>query len=76
MVIRIKRTTKKTTKKDYEEFLNNIGDDLGETLPERKSNGGRMPDKSKYGTWMKTHDPIAFNVGFREFEEYDRRYLR
>ena len=59
---------RKLTKTDYVKYLNDFGDDMGELLPERKCNGGRMPNKSKYGTWIKTHDTIAFNVGFNEFE--------
>ena len=52
------------TKQEYEEWLNELEipfDDL-------KSNGGRIPDNSKYGTWIRRNDPIAFNVGFQEFE--------
>jgi hypothetical protein len=63
---------KKRTKKQYEEYLNELGDDMGDTLPERRINGGRMPNKSKYGTWMKTHDPVAFNVGYNEFVQERR----
>jgi len=64
------------TKKEYEEYLNEYGRDMGEHLSERKDNGGRMPNRSKYGTWMKSHDPIAFNVGFNEFEQFMRSKLR
>lgn len=51
------------TRLGYEEYLNELGvpdDDL-------RSNGGRIPDGSKYGTWMRKNDPIAFNVGYREW---------
>ena len=53
----------KTTKKNYIEFLNEIG------TPEeyKKSNGGRIPDFAKYGSWLYKNDPIAFNVGFRDW---------
>lgn len=49
-------------KKDYEELLNEIG------IPEddKKSNGGRIPDNSKYGSWIRRNDPIAFEVGIRD----------
>lgn len=49
-------------KKEFEEMLNEIG------TPEddKKSNGGRIPDNSKWGTWMRRNDPIAFNVGYNE----------
>ena len=52
------------TKKEYEEYLNEVEtpeDDL-------KSNGGRIPDTSKYGTWLRKNDPIMFNVGYSEIE--------
>lgn len=53
----------KKTKKDYEEYLNEIG------IPEddKRSNGGRIPDNSNYGTWLRKNDPIAFQVGFNEW---------
>lgn len=60
------KTKKKTIskfRKDYEEYLNEIGtsrDDL-------YSYGGRIPDRCKYGTWLRKNDPIAFNVEFNEF---------
>jgi hypothetical protein len=60
----------RVTKKDYEEYLNDLGDDMGDTNPELKMNGGRMPNRSKYGTWMRANDPIAFNVGFGEHEMF------
>jgi len=53
------------TRKDYVEWLNEVGtprDDL-------KSEGGRVPDNAKYGEWVRKHDPIAFNIGFREFQQ-------
>ena len=51
-------------KSDYVEYLNEIG------IPEddKKSNGGRIPDHCNYGVWLQRNDPIAFNVGFREWE--------
>ena len=52
------------TKKDFEEYLNEIG------TPEddKKSNGGRIPDYCKYGTWLRKNDCIAFEVGYSEFK--------
>lgn len=53
---------KNWTRKDSENELNDIGtppDDL-------KSNGGRISDKTKYGTWLRKNDPIAFNVYHNE----------
>lgn len=50
------------TKQDYEKYLNAFN------VPEhdKRSNGGRIPDHAKYGTWLRKNDPIAFNVGFSE----------
>ena len=56
------------TRKDYEEWLNVLGipdDDL-------KSEGGRIPDRAKYGSWIRRNDPILFNVGYREWKEDSR----
>ena len=48
---------KMKTKKEVEEYLNEIG------IPEddKQSNGGRIPDRSLYGSWMRRNDPIAFH---------------
>lgn len=53
----------KTTKKMYEEYLNEIG------IPEddKQSNGGRIPDYCNYGAWLRKNDPIAFNCGLYEY---------
>lgn len=50
------------TKADYEQYLNAfpVSED------DKKSNGGRIPDQAKYGTWLRKNDPIAFNVGYNE----------
>lgn len=55
---------KNATKKDFENYLNNF------EIPENdlKSNGGRIPDNAKYGTWLRKNDPIAFNVGYNEYQ--------
>lgn len=52
------------TKKQYTDYLNEIG------TPEddKKSNGGRIPDRAKYGNWIYKNDPIAFEVGYNEFK--------
>lgn len=52
------------TRKAYEEWLN----ELGVPEPDMKSEGGRMPDSAKYGTWMRRNDPVAFNVGYGEWK--------
>ena len=52
------------TKKQYEIYLNEIG------TPEddKKSNGGRIPDFCKYGSWVRRNDTIAFEVGYNEYK--------
>ena len=52
------------TKLAYEEYLNEMG------IPEddKRSNGGRIPDKCKYGTWVRKNDSTMFEVGFREWK--------
>lgn len=51
--------------KQYEDYLNEIG----VPVQERKSEGGRIPDTcTKYGTWLRKHDPIAFQVGYQEWK--------
>lgn len=42
------------TKKEFELYLNELGipkDDL-------KSNGGRISDNAKYGTWLRKNDRV------------------
>jgi hypothetical protein len=60
---------KENTKKAYKEWLNDI-DPPEEDL---KSNGGRISDGVPYGTWIQKNDPIAFEVGYREWL-LDRTY--
>ena len=50
-------------KRRYQEYLNEIGtpvDDL-------KSNGGRIPDRAKYGNWTRKNDPVFFQLGYNEW---------
>lgn len=54
----------KKTKQNYEKWLN----ELGTPEDDKKSNGGRIPDCSNYGGWPRVNDPIAFEVGFREWK--------
>lgn len=51
------------TKKQYEEYLNDIG---CQDRDELKSHGGRVPDYCKYGSWLRRNDPILFEIGLRE----------
>lgn len=61
----------KRTKKEYEEWLNEL------EIPEHdmKMHGGRIPDNANYGSWLRRNDPIAFEVGFDEWE-MEEDYLR
>ena len=54
-------------KKTYKEFEAYLNDFISIPEDDKKSNGGRIPDHSKYGAWMRKNDPIAFQVGFREW---------
>lgn len=53
----------KKPKSQYEKHLN----DLGIPEDDKKENGGRINGWAKYGTWLRKHDPIAFNVGYDEW---------
>jgi chromosome segregation ATPase len=54
------------SKNDYVEYLNEIG------VPEEDhpENGGRVSYKfiNRYGEWLRKNDPIAFEVGYREWK--------
>lgn len=52
------------TRKQYENFLNELG---FEDDDDKMTIGGKLR-KGMYGTMLRKHDPIAFEVGFREFE--------
>lgn len=55
---------KKYSKSDHEYNLNEL------TIPydDLKSNGGRIPDNTQYGTWLRRNDPISFRISYREAE--------
>jgi len=38
--------------------------------------GGRIPDNANYGSWMRRNDPIAFEVGFGEWEVWEKDQSR
>ncbi len=47
----------------YEEYLN----EFGVPEEEKKSMGGLIPDRcTKWGSWLRKRDPVAFNVGRQE----------
>jgi len=57
------------TRKIFEAYMNEIG-----TPPDdRKSNGGRIPDRSKYGTWTRRNDPTAFEVSYQEHTRKEKQ---
>lgn len=53
----------KKTRSEYERHLNDCG------IPDhdRKSNGGRCADNAGYGSFLRKHDPVMFDVGFNEW---------
>jgi hypothetical protein len=53
----------KKTRGNFEEYLN----ELEIPIDDKQSNGGRIPDNSKYGTWLRRNDPIAFHIAFTEW---------
>ncbi len=61
----MKGCTMKTTRKDYENYLNNF--DCRE-LNLSTDNFVRKP-----GTWLRRNDPIAFNVGYDDFVRENER---
>lgn len=66
---------KNKTKKEYENFLNGLFtyEDIYFNHPYllRKGNRGanKLAESGLYGTLLKKFDPIAFNVGFNEWEK-------
>jgi hypothetical protein len=55
---------KQPTRKNFETYLN----DMSTPYMDLKSNGGRIPDSAKYGTWLRRNDPIAFNIMFSDYK--------
>jgi len=53
---------KALTRKQFEEELNEMGIPEGD----KKSNNGFIPDAAKYGSWLRRHDPIAFNCAYHD----------
>lgn len=51
------------TKTDFQYFLNEVGTPENEL----RSNGGVVPDDSKWGRWLRVRDPIRFNVEFNDW---------
>jgi len=54
------RKDERPSKISYERHLNQKG--IPDT--EKKSNGGRVPDYVKYGTWLRVNDVDAFESGY------------
>ena len=55
---------KKLTRKAYEEYLN----ETGESLSEDEFIIAGKQRTGKYGGLIRKHDPIAFEVGYREWK--------
>lgn len=58
------RKEDRPTKIAYERRLNHAG------IPEekKKSNGGRVPDYVKFGTWMRVNEPERFLSDYQEWK--------
>lgn len=55
---------KQPTRKKFETYLN----EMSTPYMDLKSNGGRVLDSAKYGKWLRRNDPVAFNVGYKEYK--------
>ncbi len=53
-----------TTKKEYEQYLNEVG----KCLPEEDFIIGGKYRQMMYGTALRKYDPISFEVGYREWK--------
>lgn len=54
----------KKTRKNYENWLNSIAPNFDS---DEWIIGGKNRNKMQYGAALRKYDPIAFEVGFREF---------
>lgn len=54
----------KYTKKDYEDYLNRLGDEG--CLPEESFIIGGKLRRMRYGSALRKYDPIAFEVSFKQ----------
>lgn len=65
------RWSARKNKKDYEEYLNDMfrGQDLYDDGRGKYSymNSKKLLRAGKMGTALRKHDPVAFEVGFREW---------
>ena len=54
------------TQKNYENYLN----EMGPPEHDHPEDDGRVPWDmvDSYGTWLRSNDPIAFSVGYNEYE--------
>lgn len=60
---------KTDSKAEYENSINDIPVPHEET----QSAGGRIPDHTtRYGSWLRRNDPIAFEVGYQEWARENR----
>ncbi len=58
------------TKGSYEEYLNEVGDEMDSAqLQERFNLGRHVIRNHNLGSFLRRHDPIQFEVGYNEWRE-------
>lgn len=50
------------TRAQLEEYLNT----LDVPAEDRKSEGGRIPDAARFGSWLRRNDPVAFEAALSD----------
>lgn len=56
------------TKQAYEEYLNEVGEDMSlEDLQARYNLGNHVIRNHDLGTFLRKYDPIQFEVGYNEW---------
>ena len=57
------------TKQAYEEYLNEVGENMTlDALQQRYNLGTHVIRNHELGTFLRKYDPIQFEVGFEEWE--------
>ena len=58
----------KKTKQAYEEYLNEVGEDMTlDDLQQRYNIGNHIIHNHDLGTFLRKYDPIQFEVGYNEW---------
>lgn len=70
MARKYQRMLKRKTMKKYEEYLNDLyyGQDISEEGQYEYMKAKKLLRQGKLGTALRKHDPIAFHVGFQEWQ--------